>query len=130
MPSGRNRAELQKLIAAGADGLSPDLLLHLPRPLSAPPIATVDGASASELEARDLEAIRKESEADRLAETNEERKERAQARELAASYVISDELLHAVQVALLLRQPLLLTGDPGVGKTRFARALAGRLGTP
>ena len=46
----------------------------------------------------------------------------------AFPYIISDELLSATQVALLLRQPLLLTGEPGVGKTTFADALAKRLG--
>src|SRR5262245_26986445 len=125
---GRDRAELQKLIATGVSGLSPELLLHLPRPLSAPRLVAADGTPAAEIEARVLDAVGLEVAADRNAESDEERKERTQARELAESYVISDELLHAVQVALLLRQPLLLTGDPGVGKTRFARALAGRLG--
>src|ERR1700730_16073844 len=45
-----------------------------------------------------------------------------------APYVIDPPLASAVWVALLLRQPLFLTGDPGVGKTRFADALAQRLG--
>lgn len=44
-----------------------------------------------------------------------------------APYVIPDPLSKAAQVALLLGQPLLLTGDPGVGKTAFAAALSGRL---
>src|SRR4051812_3943703 len=45
-----------------------------------------------------------------------------------APYVIDPPLGAAAWVALLLRQPLFLTGDPGVGKTRFADALAERLG--
>jgi MoxR-like ATPase len=45
-----------------------------------------------------------------------------------APYVIDPSLAAAAWVALLLRQPLFLTGDPGVGKTRFADALAERLG--
>jgi len=45
-----------------------------------------------------------------------------------APYVIDPPLAAAAWVALLLRQPLFLTGDPGVGKTRFADALAARLG--
>jgi MoxR-like ATPase len=45
-----------------------------------------------------------------------------------APYVIDPPLAAAVWVALLLRQPLFLTGDPGVGKTRCADALAERLG--
>jgi MoxR-like ATPase len=47
--------------------------------------------------------------------------------ESGAGYDIGEGLLHATQVALLLRQPMLITGDPGVGKTRFAAALAHRL---
>src|SRR5713226_206956 len=68
--------------------------------------------------------------AEAAATTEKERAAAEHAAMEAQSYLISDELMHAVQVALLLRQPLLLTGDPGVGKTRFARALAGRLGVP
>jgi MoxR-like ATPase len=45
-----------------------------------------------------------------------------------APYIIDAPLAAAAWVALLLRQPLFLTGDPGVGKTRFADALAERLG--
>lgn len=37
-------------------------------------------------------------------------------------------LVDAVNVALLLNQPLLLTGEPGTGKTEFARSLAAELG--
>jgi MoxR-like ATPase len=44
------------------------------------------------------------------------------------NYLVSKELAAASWVALLLRQPLLLTGDPGVGKTRFAEKLASDLG--
>ena len=43
-------------------------------------------------------------------------------------YLVDDDLAAAAWVALLLRQPLLLTGDPGVGKTRFAEKLAEDLG--
>ncbi len=35
-------------------------------------------------------------------------------------YVPSDDLVNAVNVALALAQPLLLTGEPGTGKTRLA----------
>ena len=39
-------------------------------------------------------------------------------------YVMSAELMQAVQVALDLNQPLLLTGEPGTGKTRLADRIA------
>lgn len=45
-------------------------------------------------------------------------------------YVFSPELLHAFKAALLVGQPLLLTGDPGVGKTQAGLAFAARLGIP
>jgi MoxR-like ATPase len=38
--------------------------------------------------------------------------------------LVDKPLAAAAWVALLLRQPLLLSGDPGVGKTRFAEKLA------
>jgi MoxR-like ATPase len=44
------------------------------------------------------------------------------------NYLVSKDLAAAAWVALLLRQPLLLTGDPGVGKTRFAEKLSADLG--
>ena len=45
-------------------------------------------------------------------------------------YVFSPELLYAFKAALLVGQPLLLTGEPGVGKTQAGLALAARLGIP
>lgn len=43
------------------------------------------------------------------------------------SYRPSDELIEAVNLALLLEQPLLLMGEPGCGKTRLAEAVAAEL---
>ena len=42
----------------------------------------------------------------------------------AAQYVASGKLLDAVEVALALGMPLLLTGEPGTGKTQLAHYLA------
>ncbi len=44
------------------------------------------------------------------------------------SYLADPGLVDAVNVALLLGQPLLVTGEPGTGKTRLAYSLAWELG--
>ncbi len=44
------------------------------------------------------------------------------------SYIADSGLRDACNVALLLGQPLLLTGEPGTGKTQFAYSLAWELG--
>ena len=43
------------------------------------------------------------------------------------SYIMSDDLKKAVDVALVLNQPLILTGEPGTGKTQLAYKLAHEL---
>ena len=48
--------------------------------------------------------------------------------EIPANYIASDGLKDAVNVALTLGQPLLITGEPGTGKTRLAASLAYELG--
>ncbi|MBA3500167.1 MAG: MoxR family ATPase [Deltaproteobacteria bacterium] len=46
------------------------------------------------------------------------------------SYIVSDELRHAVNVAVALARPLLVRGEPGTGKTLLAENLARALGLP
>lgn len=43
------------------------------------------------------------------------------------NYIISDKLKRAVEVAILLGKPLLLTGEPGTGKTQLAGYVAHQL---
>ena len=45
-----------------------------------------------------------------------------------ASYITSEGLRHAVNVALALERPLLLRGEPGTGKTLLAHNVADALG--
>jgi MoxR-like ATPase len=47
-----------------------------------------------------------------------------------ANYIASAALSNAVNVALALGQPLLVTGEPGTGKTQLAAAVAYQLGLP
>lgn len=47
-----------------------------------------------------------------------------------AGYVAQTELVDAINAAILLGQPLLLTGEPGVGKTSIGRTVADRLDLP
>lgn len=47
---------------------------------------------------------------------------------LGATYRVGDELAAAVNVALALGQPLLVTGEPGCGKTSLAYGVALQLG--
>lgn len=45
----------------------------------------------------------------------------------ADKYIMSEALRNAVEVAIALEQPLLLTGEPGTGKTRLAFKVAAEL---
>lgn len=49
---------------------------------------------------------------------------------LPERYVADESIKKAVNLALFLRRPLLLEGDPGCGKTRLAYAVAYELGFP
>ena len=48
----------------------------------------------------------------------------------ALDYLVDDGLATALYLAMTLEQPLLLEGEPGVGKTAAAKALAKALGAP
>ncbi len=45
----------------------------------------------------------------------------------SANYVASEELLQAVNIAMALRKPLLIKGEPGTGKTVLAQAISSAL---
>ena len=44
-----------------------------------------------------------------------------------ADYVASDDLMNSVNVAMALKKPLLVKGEPGTGKTKLAEAIAASL---
>ena len=46
------------------------------------------------------------------------------------SYIASEDLVEIVNVAVDLRRPLLIRGEPGTGKTLLAKAVAASLDLP
>ena len=56
------------------------------------------------------------------------KKEVSNKEELEYYYTSSPELLDAVNAAIYLRRPLLITGEPGVGKTSLAKDIAKDIG--
>lgn len=44
------------------------------------------------------------------------------------TYIASEELIRSVNIAMALKKPLLLKGEPGIGKTMLAEAIAKSLG--
>lgn len=46
----------------------------------------------------------------------------------SSDYVVSNELMHAVNVSIALQKPLLIKGEPGTGKTMLAQSISEALG--
>ena len=46
----------------------------------------------------------------------------------SSDYVVTDELMHAVNVSMALQKPLLIKGEPGTGKTMLAESISSALG--
>ena len=45
-------------------------------------------------------------------------------------YIATDDLMMAVNAAIVLGRPLLIKGEPGTGKTQLAQEIAHSLGRP